>query len=152
RMIERREGVHTWPYRGYWRDVGTLESYWEAHMDLLGERPLYDLNDLGWLIHTRSENRAPARIDRAEIVESLIAHGCVLGSGARVERSVLSPGVRVEPGAVIRESVVLGDSHIGASAVIERAILDKRVRIGERARIGAMGSESPPRLAVVGKG
>ncbi len=152
RMIERGEKVFTWPYRGYWRDVGTLESYWEAHMDLLSEPPGYDLNDLGWLIHTRSENRAPARLGKATIVDSLVSHGCVIDGDAIVERSVLSPGVRVGRGAVVRESVILPDARIGKGCVIERAVIDKRTTIGPGSRIGAMSDERPPKLAVIGKG
>lgn len=151
-MIARGEKVLTWPYRGYWRDVGTLESYWEAHLDLLGHPPAYDLNDLGWLIHTRSENRAPARIGKATVTDSLVTHGCVIDSEAVVERSVLSPGVRVGKGAVVRESVILNDCVIGKGARVEHAIIDKRVKIGPGARIGAFQTELPPRMAVVGKG
>jgi glucose-1-phosphate adenylyltransferase len=146
RMIARGEKVLTWPYRGYWRDVGTLDSYWEAHMDLLSSPPAYDLNDLGWLIHTRSENRAPARVCDARVLDSLITHGCMIESGATVERSVLGPGVRVERGAVVRDSVVLNDSRVGQSATLTRAILDKRVKIGPGAQVGGEGS-----LAVLGK-
>ncbi|MGE0784812.1 MAG: glucose-1-phosphate adenylyltransferase family protein [Sandaracinaceae bacterium] len=146
RMIARGEKVFTWPYGGYWRDVGTLESYWEAHMDLLSEPPAYDLNDTGWLIHTRSENRAPARIGRATIRDSLITHGCVIEGGATVERCVLGPGVRVGGGAVLKESVVLNDTVVGDGAVLERTIVDKRARIGAGARIGGHGA-----LSVVGK-
>lgn len=150
RMIARGERVFSWHYRGYWRDVGTLESYWDSHMDLVGPTPAYDLNDLGWLIHTRSENRPPARFGKgASLSDALITHGCEIQAGATVERSVLSPGVRVEPGAVIRDSIVLGDTVIERGAVVERAILDKRVRIGRDARIGAM--TEPKALAVVGK-
>lgn len=158
RMIARGARVYSWVYKGYWRDVGTVESYWEAHMDLVANPPRYDLNDLGWLIHTRSENRPPARIERgATVADALITHGCTLCEGATVERSVLSPGVRVEPGAVVRESVVLTDAVIERGAIVERAILDKRVRIGQEARIGAMPGpgqdvEGRRRLAVVGKG
>lgn len=149
RMITRGERVFSWHYRGYWRDVGTLESYWEAHMDLLGSSPKYDLNDLGWLIHTRSENRPPAHIGSGVALDDcLIAHGCELMAGARVERSVLSPGVRVEPGAIVRDSVVLGDTVIERDAVIEHAIIDSRCRIGRGARVGKMGAAA---LAVVGK-
>ncbi len=146
RMIARGEKVFTWPYRGYWRDVGTLESYWEAHMDLLSNPPAYDLNDLGWLIHTRSENRAPARLGVATVVDSLITHGCVIDGGARVERSVLGPGVRVSAGAVVEGSVVLNDTVIGKGAQVRHAIIDKRARIGANAVVG--GGD---RLAVVGK-
>lgn len=148
RMIERGEKVFTWPYRGYWRDVGTLESYWEAHMDLLSDPPAYDLNDLGWLIHTRSERRAPARIGAATIGASLITHGCTVESGATVERCVLGSGVRVERGAVVRDSVIFNDCLIRKDAVVERALMDKRVDVGVGARIGALGGK----LAVVGKG
>lgn len=147
RMIARGEKVLTWPYRGYWRDVGTLDSYWEAHMDLLSDPPAYDLNDLGWLIHTRSENRAPARLGVAKVADSLVTHGCVIDRDATVERSVLGPGVRVESGAVVRDSVVLNDCRIGKGAVVERTICDKRAKIGAGARVG--GGE---RLAVIGKG
>lgn len=150
RMIARGEKVLTWLYRGYWRDVGTLESYWDAHMDLLSDPPAYDLNDLGWLIHTRSEMRAPARLGKATIMDSLFSHGCVIDRDAVVERSVLGPGVRVGRGAVVRDSVVLNDTLIGKNVVIERAIIDKHARIGAGARIGGMTEAL--QLAVVGKG
>lgn len=150
RMIARGEKVHTWPYQGYWRDVGTLESYWEAHMDLLSDPPAYDLNDLGWLIHTRSENRAPARIEDARVVGSLITNGCVIQRGAIVERSVLGPGVSVRRGAVVRDSIVLNDVIVGPDAIVERAIIDKHARIGAGARVGEGRADAP--LAVIGKG
>jgi len=149
-MIARGEKVHTWPYQGYWRDVGTLESYWDAHMDLLSDPPAYDLNDLGWLIHTRSEDRAPARLEDARVVGSLITNGCVIQRGATVERSVLGPGVTVRPGAVVRDSIVLNDVIIGKDAVVERAIIDKHARIGKGARVGEGRADAA--LAVIGKG
>lgn len=149
KMIGEGEKVFTWPYHGYWRDVGTLDSYWDAHMDLLAQPPAYDLNDVGWLIHTRSENRAPARLGKATIVDSLVCDGCVIDVDAVVERSVLGPGVRVRKGAVIRDSIVQNDSWIGDGAVVERAIIDKGVHLGHGVRVG-QGGDSP--LAVVGKG
>jgi glucose-1-phosphate adenylyltransferase len=151
RMIARGERVFTWPYLGYWRDVGTLESYWQAHLDLLSEPPGYDLNDLGWLIHTKSENRAPARLGRATVVDSLVSHGCVIDREAHVERSVLSPGVRIERGAIVKESVILNDARIGKGAVLERAIIDKGARIGHGARIGGY-TDGELKLSVIGKG
>jgi glucose-1-phosphate adenylyltransferase len=150
-MIARGERVFTWPYKGYWRDVGTLESFWESHMDLLSDPPGYDLNDLGWLIHTRSENRAPARLGKATIAESLICHGCVIEAEATVERSVLSPGVHVERGAIVRESVIMNDARIAAGAVLERAIIDKGAYVGPGAKVGGTGPGAV-KLAVVGKG
>ncbi|MFO0684833.1 MAG: sugar phosphate nucleotidyltransferase [Sandaracinus sp.] len=148
RMIGRGEKVYSWLYKGYWRDVGTLDSYWDAHMDLVSDPPAYDLNDLGWLIHTRSENRSPARFAKGVKVEdALVTHGCTLLASATVERSVLSPGVRVMPGAVIRDSIVLNDVVVDRNAVLERAIVDARVRVGAGAKIGREGGA----LTVVGK-
>ncbi len=130
-------GARVYGYRfdGYWQDVGTIESYWQANMDLLEDRPQLDLYDRDWLIHTRSEERAPARIGAtANIHNSLISHGCnVAGT---VEHSVLSPGVRVDIGAVVRDSIVLFDTVIRAGAIIDRSIIDKEVSIGPNAHIG----------------
>jgi glucose-1-phosphate adenylyltransferase len=157
RMIERGERVFSWMYKGYWRDVGTVESYWDAHMDLIGEPPLYDLNDLGWLIHTRSENRPPARIAKgAQVNDSLITHGCTIAPGAIVERSILSPGVRIEASAVVRESVLLTDAVVESDAVVMRSILDKRARVGRGAKIGGVplaheDVEGKRRFTVLGK-
>ncbi len=157
RMIAAGRRVFAYPYTGYWVDVGTLDSYWRAHMDLLKDKPPLNLNDRSWVIHTRTEERAPVRILAGAAVEnSLLCDGCLLEAGARVERSVLSPGVVVRAGAVIRESVILTDSEIGPNARIERAVLDKRVQVGEGARVGALGAASVEAvaasdLAVVGK-
>ncbi|MCS6857737.1 MAG: sugar phosphate nucleotidyltransferase, partial [Sandaracinaceae bacterium] len=153
RMVEGGYRVYAWPYRGYWRDVGTLESYWEAHMDLVSDPPKYDLNDKGWLIHTRSENRPPARIAAGAIVaDSLITHGCYIAPGACVERSVLSPGVRIESGAVVRESVLFTDCVVETNARIERSICDMKTRIGAGARVGSMDGTPPNRFVTIGKG
>ncbi len=130
-------GARVFGYRfdGYWQDVGTIESYWQAHMDLLDERPELDLYDTSWPIHTRSEERAPAKIGpTASVHRSMVSHGCVIYG--TVEHSVLSPGVRVDVGAVVRDSVVMLDSVIRAGAVVDRAILDKQVAVGPNAVVG----------------
>jgi glucose-1-phosphate adenylyltransferase len=152
--------VHGYRFEGYWQDVGTIESYWQANMDLLEERPQLDLYDLGWLIHTRSEERAAAKIGpTASVHRSLISHGCVIYG--MVEHSILSPGVRVDPGAVVRDSIVMGDTVIRAGAIVDRAIIDKDASIGPNAVIGegddyASNFKEPTRLntgiTVVGKG
>ena len=106
KMVADRMDVYAYPYGGYWIDVGTVDAYWEAHMDLLSSPPSLNLNDRTWVIHTRSEERPPVRIGtNARIVDSMITDGAVIGAGAVIERSILSPGVFVGPGAVIRESV-----------------------------------------------
>jgi len=151
RMVKEGYRVFAYPYADYWRDVGTVQSYWEAHMDLLEVPPPLNLYDRQWVIHTRTEERPPMRIAAgAEVRDSMISDGCIIESGALVERSVLSPGVVVRSGAVVRESVVLTDTEVGAHAVLERAILDKRIRVGREARIGAL--TEPVSLTMVGKG
>jgi glucose-1-phosphate adenylyltransferase len=104
-------------------------------MDLLADRPQLDLFDRDWVIHTRSEERPPAHIaPTANIHNSMVSHGCwVAGT---VERSVLSPGVRVDIGAVVRDSIVLFDTVIRAGAIVDRSIIDKQASIGPNVHIG----------------
>lgn len=118
---------------GYWRDVGTLDSYWEGHLDLLGESPALDLE--GWDVRTHGAHRAPARLLPSSSVEdSLVSYGAVV-SGT-VTRSVLGPGVRVEAGATVTDSVLLGNTVVRSGAVVRRAVLDERTTVGSGARVG----------------
>jgi glucose-1-phosphate adenylyltransferase len=138
-MLNGGARVFGYQFDGYWQDVGTVESYWRAQMELLDDHPPLDLYDRTWVVHTRSEERAPARIGpTASVHRSLISHGCLI-SGT-VERSILSPGVRVDPGAIVRDSVVMFDTIIRAGAVVDRAIIDKEVSIGPNAVVG-MGTD-----------
>ena len=134
-MIDGGARVFGHRFDGYWQDVGTIESYWQANMELLDEHPELDLYDREWLIHTRSEERAPAKIlPTASVHRSLVSHGCIVAG--TVERSVLSPGVRVDTGAVVRDSIVMFDTVIRAGAMIDRSIIDKEVSIGPNAIVG----------------
>src|SRR5918992_909148 len=142
-MLEGNARVFGYRFDGYWQDVGTIESYWQANMDLLSEHPELDLYDRSWLIHTRSEERAPARLGpTANVHRSLVSHGCQIAG--TVERSVLSPGVRVDVGAVVRDSIVMLDTVIRAGAMLDRAIIDKEVSIGPNAIIGFGDLDAPP--------
>ena len=152
RMMALNMKVMAYPFGGYWIDVGTIDAYWEAHMDLLAAPPSLDLNDRSWVIHTRSEERPPVRIAKgAEVEDSLITDGSIICEGARVIRSVLSPGVYVGPGAMVYESVVLTDSYIEKDAVIERAIIDKGVVVGQNAHVGERTEVGDLGIACVGK-
>ncbi len=134
-MIEAGARVYGYRFDGYWQDVGTVQSYWEANLALLSDAPELDLYDREWVIHTRSEERAPAKIGAtAQVHRSLISHGCVINGS--VINSVLSPGVVVDVGAVVRDSIVLFDSVIRPGAVVDRAILDKEVAVGPGAIVG----------------
>ena len=108
---------------GYWRDVGTLESFWQAHMDLLGAEPALRLDSEEWPILTRTHLRAPARVaSSARVQDSLVSPGCYVAG--EVVRSILGPGVAVEDGAVVHDSVLLGDAVVPRGARVARAIVD----------------------------
>jgi len=150
-MVADGRRVYGYEFGGYWQDVGTVESYWRTSLDLLSDDPGIELNDLGWLIYTKSEDRPPARIGREAVVSrSMISHGCVIDG--RVEHSILSPGVRVAAGATVKDSIVMFDAEIGPGAVLDRAILDKEAWIGSGARVGVgddlrPNRDEPERLA-----
>src|SRR5262249_4051013 len=134
--------VFAYPFRGYWVDVGTIAAYWKTNLELLGDDPGLDLNDQTWLTHTRSEERPPARVSPAgQVHNSLLSNGCVVNG--TVINSVLSPGVRVERGAVVRDSVVMNDTAIGAGALVDRCVLDKEIEVGAEARVGGGDDNTP---------
>jgi glucose-1-phosphate adenylyltransferase len=134
-MLAADQRVFGYRYSGYWQDVGTIQSFWETNMALLQDNPELDLYDKDWVIHTRSEERAPAKVGpTAQVHRSLISHGCVIAG--TVVNSVLSPGVRVDVGAVVRDSIIMFDSVIRSGAVIDRSILDKEVVVGPGAIVG----------------
>ncbi len=152
KMVADKMDVFAYPYGGYWIDVGTIDAYWEAHMDLLSSPPSLNLNDRTWVIHTRSEERPPVRIDNeSRIIDSMITDGSVIGRGAVIERSILSPGVFVGPGAVVRESVILNDAYIEAGARVERALVDKIAVIGKNARVGSWQDMGDLKVTSIGK-
>jgi glucose-1-phosphate adenylyltransferase len=134
-MVHGGKRVFAYEYSGYWEDVGTLESYWRSNLDLLSDHPGINLYDRPWLIYTRSEERAPALIGSdARVERSMVSHGCIVHG--TVEHSVLSPGVVVEAGAVVRDSIVMFDTVVEAGAVLDKAIVDKECRIGRGAVLG----------------
>lgn len=139
-MIQHKLHVSGYQYSGYWADIGNAQAYWEANMSLLGENPALDLYDAEWVVHTRSEDRAPVKVGpKAEVDGTLLSNGCRVDGV--VERSVLSPGVYIAEGAVVRDSILFNDVVVEAGAVVDRCILDKRVRVGASAHIG-MGEDN----------
>jgi glucose-1-phosphate adenylyltransferase len=135
--------VYAFEFSGYWRDVGTYDSYIQTNIELLNmQEPRLDLYSDSWKIYTRSEEMPPVRVGtHATIINSLISNGSVIDG--TVINSVLSPGVRVEKGAVVRDSVILNNTIIREGAVVEKCILDKKVYIGKNAQVG-FGNDYTP--------
>ncbi|MBQ7455700.1 MAG: glucose-1-phosphate adenylyltransferase [Clostridia bacterium] len=134
-------------FNDYWKDVGTIESLWEANMDLLTDPLPIDLHDKKWRIYARSFGSAPQYVAaKAEVIGSLITEGCEIYG--KVEHSILSTGVIVEDGAKVIDSVIMPGTIIRAGAVVQRAIVAENVVIGEGAVVGTPRGE----IAVVGQG
>jgi glucose-1-phosphate adenylyltransferase len=141
-MVKNGTHVYAYPYEGYWMDVGTLESYWKAHMDLLHSPPSFDLFNRKWIIHTRTEERPPALIHKSSLVEdSLICNGVIIESGAEVIRSIISPGVVIKSGTKVSESIILTDTQIGTNSHVTRSVLDKRIQIEKECQIGGIATD-----------
>jgi glucose-1-phosphate adenylyltransferase len=140
--------------QGHWADVGTLDKYHQAHMDLVSVHPVFNLYNRQWPIRSQTLSLPPAKfvLDEPDCpgtaVDSVVSEGVVI-SGGTVRRSVLSPGVRVDRQALVEESVLMHDVQIGRGAVLRRAIVDKNVRIPPGARIGVDPDEDRARGLVV---
>jgi glucose-1-phosphate adenylyltransferase len=125
----------------YWRDVGTIDAYYDANMDLRSISPALNLYNRQWPVRTTSYPDPPAKFSfdddgrRGEAIDSIVSGGSIL-SGGLVRNSILSSGVRVHTGAVIEDSVIFDNCDIGRRAKIRRVILDKNVRVPENATIG----------------
>lgn len=133
-MLDRYT-LQSYPFAGYWVDVGTVDAYWTTSMELISGHSQLNLYDPDWVIHTRSEERAPAKVGpQSRVLESMICNGSFVRG--QVMRSVLSPGVYVSPGAVVRESVIMNDTWIGPGAVVDRCIVDKNVVVGAGTELG----------------
>jgi len=130
-----RDKVFGYQFKDYWRDVGTVDAYWQANMELLADLPRLNLYDLENPVLTRNQNRPPVKSGpRAQVVRSLVSEGCIING--LVRNSVLSPGVYVEDGAVVEDSIVFDDCFVDSRAYVHRSILDKEVRVGREAQVG----------------
>lgn len=140
RLLEENKKLYAYPFKGYWKDVGTVRSLWEANMDLLEEDCELDLFDHGWRIYSVNPNRPPQYISPdAKVMESLINEGCTIEG--EIEKSVLFQGVTVGKDATVKESVIMPDATIGSNCFIEKAIVPCDVKIPDGTVIRSFDDE-----------
>ncbi|MHC5033764.1 MAG: glucose-1-phosphate adenylyltransferase [Planctomycetota bacterium] len=144
-MVQKDDHVLAFPFTGsYWRDIGTLDAYWEAHMDLVSVQPAFNLYDEDWPIRGLARPQAPAKIvfgggspdtPKAEVYNSLVCSGAII-SGAYVCDSVVGPDVHIEVGSRVTQSVLLEGVRVGRNATISKAIIDKHNCVPDNAQMG----------------
>jgi glucose-1-phosphate adenylyltransferase len=147
-MLNDGKKMFAYPFVGYWKDVGTIDSLWEANMDLLGEKPNFNIHDKNWRIFSRNYAEPPHFVgDDATVVNSMITEGCEIEG--TVENSVLANGVVVEKGAVVKDAVIMSGAVIKSGAQVIYSIIDSNTVISEGAVVGEDKSTAKG-IAIVG--
>lgn len=148
-MLNAGEKMYSYRFDGYWKDVGTIASLWEANMDLLGDNPEFDIADKSWKIHSRNPLAPPEHIGETGVVKnSMVALGCEINGV--VENSILGSNVIVEEGALVKDAVVLANSVIKAGATVSYSIIDENVTVGKNANIG-VSKDATAEIVVLGR-
>lgn len=141
---ENGQRLFAYEYNGYWKDVGTLGSYWEANMELIDIIPEFNLYEEFWKIYTNSSILPPQDVASQAVIDR-----CIIGNGAEiygeVHNCIISSGVVIGEGAVVRDSIIMRDAQIGQGCVIDKAIIAENTKIGDHAVLG-IGSDVPNRL------
>lgn len=149
RMLACGEKMMAYQFEGYWKDVGTISSLYDANMDLLGDNPVFDVYDSSWKIQSRSPLASPHYIaDGGKATNSIVMSGSeIFGT---VENSILSSSVIVKKGAVVKNSIIMEDTVIGENSVVEYSIIDENTVIGKDCKIGAT-CEKDQKITVLGR-
>jgi glucose-1-phosphate adenylyltransferase len=148
--IVKTDRVFAYEFKGYWHDIGTVEAYYEANMELLAPQPRFTLDNNWPILHETGMLPVSRAINGGNIVNSLISPGCVIRG--RVENSVLSPGVIVQEQAVVKNSVVMSNTSIGYHTIVDGCILDENVSVGKFCYIGfGTGAAKSRGITVLGK-
>ncbi len=149
-MLNAGEKMVAYSFSGYWKDVGTIASLYDANMDLLGERPDFDITDTVWRLHSRNPIAPPHYIGKdGKLSNSLVSLGCeIYGS---VEHSVLGNNIIIKKGAVVKDSIIFSGTVIEENAVVENAIIDEKVVIGKGAKVGGKVENGERKIAVIGR-
>ncbi len=142
-MLAMKEKMYTYRFEGYWKDVGTVQSLWEANMDLVENPPKFDLGDRKWSIYSRNPVRAPHFVGCGAVIKnSTITEGCDIYG--EVAHSVVFGGVSIGEGSVIRDSVIMPNVKIGKNVIIEKAVIGSNAVVGDGAKIGTFETEDNP--------
>lgn len=139
-MLENGEKMVSFRFEGYWKDVGTIHSLWEANMDLVDQPPKFDLNDRSWSIYSRNMALAPHYVGQnAKITNSTVTEGCFIDG--EIKHSVIFGGVELGEGSVVSDSVIMLGAKIGKNVVIEKAVIGADAVIGDGAKVGVNSSD-----------
>lgn len=154
KMLEAQEKMYAYEYKGYWKDVGTVESLWEANMDLLNPEVPIELNDPPWKIYSRNGILPPQYIgENAKLKNSSISEGCNIDG--EIENSIIFPGVNVQKGASVKNSILMPGVTIGTDTVVEYTIVAADTVIGSNVKLGAGKETLPdgkhPEISVIGQ-
>ena len=149
KMLNSGEKMMSFEFNGYWKDVGTISSLYDANMDLLGDAPVFDIGDSSWKIQSRSPLAPPHYIgETGKSLNSIIMSGCeIYGT---VENSVLGSNVIINKGAVVKNSIIMSDTMIGSDTIIDYSIIDEGVVVGNNAKIGEI-KETAKGITVLGR-
>lgn len=145
-ILNEGRNVYAFPFEGYWRDVGTIESYYEANMDLLKEREDFDLYSKNMRVYSNNTNSQPHYVGLyASINNSLVCDGCIVEG--TVTNSILSYDVKIGKNAIVKDSIIFSNAEIEDGAVVERTIIGENMRIKKNKKIGSVDSDD---ITVVG--
>lgn len=140
KMLKDGNKMYAWSFKGYWKDVGTVKSFWEANMDLIDENNTLNLYDKDWRIYTKSKNLPPQYIGETAIINnSLVNEGCVVRG--EVNNSILFSEARIEEGAVVNDSVIMSNTTIKKGAIVNKAVILEGITVEEGEVIGKEGGE-----------
>ena len=149
-LLHNGEKLYAYNFEGYWRDVGTIASLWESNMDLIGDEPVLKMNDKSFRIYSRNMARPPQFLgENSSIVSSLVSEGCrIYGT---VENSILSGGVIVEEGAIVKDSIIMDDVVVSKNAAVYTSIVDQETMIASGVTVGVCGAGKDS-VTVIAKG
>ena len=149
-MLGAGKKMCAYRFKGYWKDVGTIASLYDANMDLLGDEPEFDLNDTEWRVHSRNPIAPPHHVgDNGRLTNSLVSLGCEIDG--TVINSVLGNNITIKKGAVVKNSVIFSGTVIDENAVVENSIIDEQAYVGKGATVGGPAEGASRKIAVVGR-